>query len=213
MAQDTNVVTDSINTETKYGLRVGIDLSKPLRSLVDKSYSGLEIVGDYRISKKFYAAFELGTESKEYSETNLKSNSSGNYFKIGVDYNSYTNWLGMHNEIFTGLRYGFASFKDEVLAYQIYNTNQTFPQTVVFDSQEFTGLSAHWAELVVGVRTEVLNNLFISVNLRVKRMITDTKPDNFDNLFIPGFQKTYDFSKFGAGYGYSISYLIPLFKK
>ncbi len=35
----------------------------------------------------------------------------------------------------------------------------------------------------------------------------------FDNLYIPGFNRTYDFSEFGAGFGYGISYLIPIYKK
>ncbi len=212
-AQEPETVTDTTNVPTKYGLRIGIDLSKPLRTLIDNNYSGLEIVADYRISKKFYAAAELGNESMQYNETNLSSKFSGSYIKLGVDYNSYVNWVGMHNEIFAGVRYGFATFKDEIIGYQIYNTNQTYPPTLILNPQEFSGLNAHWAEFVLGIRTEVFNNLFLSVNLRLKRLITDTKPENFDNLFIPGYQKTNDFSKFGAGYGYTISYLIPLFKK
>ena len=40
---------DTIIYKTGYGFRLGIDISKPIRALFDKSYSGLEIVGDYRI--------------------------------------------------------------------------------------------------------------------------------------------------------------------
>ncbi|MFO7719393.1 MAG: DUF6048 family protein, partial [Gillisia sp.] len=47
----------------------------------------------------------------------------------------------------------------------------------------------------------------------VKRMVTQSTPSNFDNLTIPGFNRTYDDSSFGVGYGYTISYLIPLYKK
>ncbi len=213
LSQTNEVKVDTLNVPTKYGLRLGVDLSKPLRTLLDNSYSGLEIVGDYRISKKFYVAAELGTESKDFSESNLKSKSSGSYIKLGVDYNSYVNWIGMHNEIFTGLRFGYANFKDELLVYQIYNSDQTFTSPIVRDPQEFSGLSAQWAEFVLGIKTEVFNNLYLSVNLRLKRLFSDTKPENFDNLFIPGYQKTNDFSKYGAGYGYTISYLIPLYKK
>jgi hypothetical protein len=204
---------DSVPGNEKYGLRVGADLSKPLRTLLEDGYSGFELVSDFRISDKFYAAAELGNEKKERFESNLNSIASGSYIKIGADYNAYNNWLGMENAIFGGLRYGFATFRQELLAYGIYTTNQTFPPGFRVEPQEFTGLTAHWAELMVGVKVEVLNNLYLSVNLQLKQMITEDKPQNFDNLYIPGFNRTYDFSKFGVGYGYSVSYLIPIFKK
>lgn len=119
----------------------------------------------------------------------------------------------MQNAINIGLRYGFSSFKQELLAYGIYTTNQTYPGTFRVDPREYTGLTASWLELQVAVKAEILNNLYLSINLQLKRKISETTPDNFDNLFIPGFNRTYDFSEFGAGYGYSLSYLIPIFKK
>ncbi len=212
MAQET--ATDSIPTKKdSYGLRVGVDLSKPIRTLLEDGYSGFEIVGDFRISERFFVAAEIGNEEKERFESNLNSIASGSYVKLGADFNAYQNWLGMENLIYGGLRYGFSTFKQELLAYGIYTTNQTFPGTFRVDPQEFTGLTASWVELQVGVKTEILNNLYLTINLQLKRMISQKEPENFDNLYIPGFNRTYDFSEFGAGYGYSISYLIPIFKK
>jgi hypothetical protein len=209
----TELVTDTLPKVTKYGLRLGADLAKPLRTLLEDGYSGFEVMGDFRVTKKFYAAAEIGNEKKDRTEPNLSSRSSGSYIKIGPDYNTYTNWFGLNNAIYFGLRYGFSTFKQELLAYQVYSTNQTFPPATVSVPVEYTGLTAHWAEFIFGIKTEVLTNLYLSVNLQLKRKITDVKPENFDNLYIPGYNRTYDFSKFGAGYGYSISYLIPIFKK
>jgi hypothetical protein len=209
-----NPATDTVTKQTeKYGLRVGLDISKPARTLLEDGYSGFEIIGDFRITEKFYAAAELGSEKKDRFETNLNSKTNGSYAKVGLDFNSYNNWLGMNNAIYGGLRYGFATFSHELLAYGIYTTNQTFTPAFRVEPKEFNGLTAHWAELIVGVKTEVLNNLYLSINVQLKRKISEDKPDNFDNLYIPGFNRTYDFSEFGVGYGYSISYLIPIFKK
>jgi hypothetical protein len=210
--QDTEAVADTISKETKYGLRIGADLAKPIRSLLEDGYKGFEVMGDFRISKKFYAAAEVGTEEKKYIETNLSSRTSGSYVKIGSDYNTYTNWFGLNNAIYFGLRYGFATFKQELLAYQVYATDQTFPPVSISYPVEYSGLTAQWGELIFGIKTEVLTNLYLSINLQLKRKFTDVKPDNFDNLYIPGYNRTYDFSKFGAGYGYTLSYLIPIFK-
>ena len=63
-AQQTNdsIPKDSVVYKTNYGLRLGVDISKPIRSILQDYNSGIEIVGDYRISKKWYIAAELGNE-------------------------------------------------------------------------------------------------------------------------------------------------------
>ncbi|MFT5237935.1 MAG: hypothetical protein ACI9M9_001537 [Flavobacteriaceae bacterium] len=204
---------DTISIPTKYGLRVGADLAKPIRSLLEDGYTGFEVMADFRISKKYYVAAEIGNEKKDRLESNLSSTTSGSYIKIGADYNAYNNWFGVNNAIYFGFRYGISTFKQELLSYQIYDTNQTFPPTTITEPIEFSGLTANWAELIFGIKTEVLPNLYLCINLQLKRKLAEDIPENFNNLFIPGFNRTYDFSEFGAGYGYTISYLIPLFKK
>ena len=212
-AQSDETATDTIQNTTKYGLRLGADLAKPLRTALEDSYSGFEIMGDFRFSDRLYAAAELGNEKKDYEEINLNAKTSGSYIKLGVDFNAYINWFGLNNSIFGGLRYGFSTFKQELVSYSIYTTDQTFPTSLITESQEFKGLTAHWAELIVGVKTEIVNNLYLSVNFQLKRRLSEDTPEGFDNLYIPGFNRTYDFSEWGAGYGYTVSYLIPIFRK
>ena len=177
-----NTKTDTVPKIEKFGLRVGVDLAKPLRTLIEDGYSGFEVT-------------------------------SGSYAKIGFDYNAYDNWLGMENAITLGLRYGFSTFKQELLSYRIYTNNPAFPTETIFAPQKYSGLNAHWAEFILGIKTEILNNLYLSISVQLKRKISETEPENFANLYIPGFNRTYDYSEFGVGYGYSISYLIPIFKK
>jgi len=214
VAQNNNeIATDTVPRIEKFGIRVGVDLAKPLRTLIEDGYSGFELMGDFRVTKKFYAAVELGNEKKDWDEPYISSKTSGSYAKIGFDYNAYENWLGMENAITLGLRYGFSSFKQELLSYRIYTDNPAFPTETIYDPQEFSGLNAHWAEFILGIKTEIVNNLYLSINVQLKRKISETEPENFANLYIPGFNRTYDYSEFGVGYGYSISYLIPIFKK
>ena len=204
---------DTIVQKTKYGLRFGVDLSKPLRSGLEDGYQGFELLADLRIQERFYLAAELGNEKKDYFESNINALTKGSYFKVGLNYNAYLNWAGMTNEIFTGLRYGFSSFSQELKGYEIYSTNQSFPPTFVTQNIEYSGLTAHWAEFILGVKTEVLNNVYLSLNLQLKRKLSEVVPENFDNLCIPGFNRTYDFSQWGVGYGYNLTYLLPLIKK
>ena len=77
-----SIPKDSIIYKTNYGLRLGVDISKPIRSLLQDYNSGIEIVGDYRISKKWYAAAELGNEEFTSNEDFTNSTSKGSYLKI-----------------------------------------------------------------------------------------------------------------------------------
>lgn len=206
-------VGDTTVYREKYGLRLGVDLSKPLRSLVDEDYQGFQILGDYRIYEDYYLAAEIGNEKNTISETNVISSAAGSYIKVGGNYNAYNNWEGMQNLIFVGLRYGFATFSTELQEFSIYTTDSYFEPDIRTEIQEFNNLTASWAELQLGIKVEVLNNLYLGAHVELKRRISQTKPTNFDNLYIPGFNRTYDGSSFGTGFGYSISYLVPLYKK
>lgn len=204
---------DSIVIKEKFGIRVGADLSKAITSIIDEDYKGFEILGDYRVYKDYYAAAEIGIEEKQYTEPYLDGTANGSYIKIGANYNAYENWLDMQNEIFVGVRYGFASFSQTLNKFAIYTSDSYFPVDIRQANQEFKSLNASWGEVQAGLKTEVLNNLFLSLHVQLKVMISDKKPDNFDNLYIPGFHRTYGGSAIGVGWGYSLSYLIPVVKK
>jgi hypothetical protein len=206
--------TDSIVFQDKYGLRFGVDLSKLGRTAFESDYSGFEINADYRISKRLYIAGELGFEEKATKSDYLDTSAKGNYFKAGIDYNLYTNWLGMENLIVSGLRFGLSRFSQTRDRYTIYDTHsQTWSQIQNNESIEFSGLTAAWVELVFGLKAELFNNLFLGFNVQLKARVSEKSPDNFKNLYIPGFGRTYDSSKIGTGFSYSISYLLPIYKK
>lgn len=212
--EENSAVKGSISLyKQKFGLRVGLDLSKIARTTFEEGYSGFEIVGDYRFSKRFYAAAEIGTEERTWNKDNLVTNTKGNYIKLGADFNAYKNWLGMNNAIAVGLRYGFSNFSQELVSYPIFTSNTTFPTNIRTDGTISNGLTASWVEFIIAVKTEIFTNLYLSLNLQLKRMLSQQSPDGFDNLIVPGFNRTYDFSEFGAGYGYTLSYFIPLYKK
>ena len=205
---------DTLKIKQKYGIRIGGDLSKLVRSFIDDDYKGFEVNGDYRLTKKWYLAGEIGVEEKTTDAEFINATTQGTYFKVGADYNAYENWYGMENMIYGGLRVGASTFNQTLNSYGVYSDTQYWtPQFATSESIEFSGLSAIWAEVITGIKVEVLNNLYLGANLQFKYIVTQDQPDNFENLYIPGYNKTYDSGNFGFGYGYNISYLIPLFKK
>lgn len=211
-AQETDSVVKPVKIE-RYGVRLGVDISKIARSIYDKNYQGLELVGDYRLTKKYFLAAELGNENKTTDDDQINFTTKGSYLKVGFDYNAHENWLDLENIISIGLRYSLSTFSQKINSYEIYNPNPYFgvvPDTP--SGQEFSGLTAQWVEVVAGMKTKVFSNVFVGFSLRANRLFTNQKPSGFDNLYIPGFNRTYD-GDFGVGFNYTISYFIPIYKK
>ena len=218
-AKATTVIATKTDTivpvkKDRYGVRVGVDLYKLTRGLYDSNYKGIELVGDYRLTKNYYAAAELGSEDKTTEDDRLNTTTKGTYIKAGFDYNAYKNWLDMENIISIGLRGGFSTFNQELNSYKIYNSNPYWDEMPWQASGEtFNGLTAGWIEVVAGVKVKVYNNIFVGFSLRMNTLIFDKKPsENFENLYIPGFNRTYA-GNFGAGFNYTVTYFIPLYKK
>ena len=196
----------------RYGLRVGVDLFKLSRSFYETDYRGLELVGDYRLTRRHFLAVEIGNENKTVDEDQLNFTTKGTYLKVGFDYNTYENWLNMENIISVGLRYGVSSFSQTLNNYTVYNPNPYFGETpLIVSGDNYDGLTAQWVEVVAGIKAKVFNNVFVGFSFRLNRMLSQKRPDSFDNLYIPGFNRTYN-GDYGVGFNYTVSYFIPLYK-
>lgn len=209
-----SAANDSTKIKLKYGLRLGGDIGKLARSFFDDDYSGFEVMADYRLKEKMYVAAELGFEEKYTVNDYLDIKTTGSYIKGGVDFNMYENWLDMDNMIYTGFRVGASSFSHDLNSFTIYSIDQYWsPQLTSDTKQEFNGLTAFWAEVILGMKAELFNNFYFGLNLQLKVLVTETVPDDFENVFIPGFGKTYDSGRIGTSYSYFLAYRIPLYKK
>ena len=203
---------DSVVVKNKYGIRIGLDFSKQIRMLTE-DYKGLSLYGDVKIKERLFIVSELGSDEKELRTDNLRSKFSGNYIKAGLNYNLYNNLPGLNNEIYVGFRFATSKFKSEISEYIIYNKDRFLSQDPIFDNIINKGLNANWVELIIGINAELLNNLFMGLSLRLNRMLNQKKPENFTNLYIPGFNKVTENNNFGTGLTYSLIYQIPIIKK
>ena len=204
--------SDTIYVKNKYGIRAGIDLSKQIRMLTEE-YSGLSLYGDIKIKERLFIVAELGNDQKTIETENINSKLSGSYIKTGFNYNLYNNLPGLNNEIYVGLRYSQSLFKNELIDYSIYNKDRFWNDQRILEYKEFDNLKSSWIEFVVGFNSEIKNNLFMGLSLRLNRMLKQDIPENFTNLFIPGFNKVTENNNFGTGITYSIIYQIPIIKK
>ncbi len=221
-AQNSAQEKDTVSRKYAYGLRVGVDLSRPVFAFLRDNYTGLELTGDFRLTERWWLAAELGNEERTQEE-NLEQNTlytytaSGSYIKLGGDYNTYTNWYGMRNQIHIGGRYAFSTFSQTLENFRFFDSNRFFsPDEFVLgsnESQEFSSLNASWLEFVIGMKAEVIKNIYVGMSARLAHLITNKEADNFNNLWIPGFNKVTEDSKWGVGFNYTISYFLPLYKK
>lgn len=203
---------DSTTYKSPYGLRLGIDISKPIMGMIDSNSSGLEFVADYRITKNWFIAVELGNQEERTVEDYTTSTSKGNYFKVGVNYNAYKNWLDMNNEIFVGFRYASSTFDQTLNSYKINTGSDYFTSNTTNSPVTTNGLTAQWTEFVMGIKVETFKNLFLGFSFSYKIMLDLKHPNNFKTLYVPGFNRVFD-TETGFGFNYTISYLIPFVNK
>jgi len=180
-------IKDSTKTH-KFGLRVGTDLSKLAKTAIIEDYTAFEINADYKFSKKYSLAGEFGNEKRTIDETQVNFTTEGSYFKIGVDYNAYENWLDMENAIFVGLRYGLSSYKNTLNSRTIFNSDPYWGESgLKTDPINYDSSTTHLVELIIGIKAEIFNNLYLGINAQLKKYGGNKIPDNFANLYIPCF--------------------------
>ncbi|HLW41217.1 MAG TPA: DUF6048 family protein [Flavobacterium sp.] len=195
-----------------YGLRIGTDLVKASKNIWDNNYTGFEISADYRYNKNYYIAAEAGFENRFKEDDQVTYTTSGMFLKIGLDRNFHQNWLDMNNLIYVGARYGVSLHSQTLHTYRVNTGSGYFNEELQYPELKSNGLSAHWLELVFGIKVEIVDHLFLGMNVRFNGLLTQKQPEGFENLYYPGYGQKYS-GNIGAGFGYSISYLIPFKKK
>ncbi|HYH56491.1 MAG TPA: DUF6048 family protein [Anseongella sp.] len=184
------------------GLRVGIDLLKPILSFMNDQPQGAEFSLDYEIKKNYFAVVEGGWQQMELDEVRYNYATDGIFGRLGVDYNFMKRMRPRSSEMaYVGFRYGFSSFNlqaDSVLLSEGYWGD-------LLTNVPRTSLQAHWAELLLGVKAEILDNFFLGWTIRAAFLAGGgiTKRDVVP-VRVPGYGRTEKKPVFG--FTYSIFY-------
>jgi len=189
------------------GPRFGIDVSRFLMPYIQKAtQSGFEIQADYPWKGNFFPTVEAGYMSVNDVKETFHYTNKGPYARLGIDLNiSKFESLSDNDLVFVGVRYGFSRFAQETLSANYTNywgaLQTSFPKDY---------LNAHWAELVFGLKGELLPNFFLGWSVRAKFLLSATKDAHVTPYVIPGLGYTnaevpFDFS-------ITVSYRIPLIK-
>ena len=215
------LTSGSIYAQKEYGIRAGVDLSKLVRSELQKDYTGFEIFGDLTLKDKTKIAVEIGSETfntNEAIDTNLlySYQVSGEYLKLGVDWEIYQRKPGERNQITAGARYVISSFDINQGTTNFYDTAwvQRYGEFPNFNLEgpSHNGLSASYLEGVLGFKTHLTKQFYLGGSFRMGFLVGQKEPENFDNLWIPGFNRVTDGARFGFSYNYGLSYYLPIKK-
>ncbi len=190
------------------GISLGVDLSRFAIRYFQPYRTDATINLDARFMDRFYFASDISYNNTSHRDENYRYRSSGMSATLGVNYNFLKKNVPRENFIiYGGLRYGLAFFNYEIPEYRIYsdywgNVRGNFPSTSQL---------AHWMEMTVGIKVEVLKNFYLGWSLHERILLNGglAKKD-FPPLIIPGFGKGYKRSAFDVQY--SVSYLFPIWK-
>jgi hypothetical protein len=200
-------VKDSIYT-TSGGLRIGLDISRFVVMAFQPYRTDITVQADAQINKRLYGAIEVGYNKTSHSDTSYTYKGNGEYVTIGVDYDFLKKREPQEkNMVYGGIRYGFAHNTYEAPAYAIHSD---YWGSNITGSYPKTSITAHWIELVFGLRVEVLKNFFLGWGVREKIMVSNSASSEFPPIVIPGFGSGSKRSQFDMTY--TVSYYIPLYK-
>ncbi len=189
------------------GPRIGIDLSRFLLPALQKGdRHGWEIQGDIPYKGNYFPTLELGMQWFDDREAGFHYMNNGAYGRLGVDINiEKFQSLQDYDIVFVGVRYGYARFNE-----QVNNINYTNYWGTINTSFPKKSISAHWAELVFGMKGEIFSNVFLGWSLRIKFPFYQTYDPNIIPYIIPGIGKTT--GEVPADFSFTLSYRIPMFK-
>jgi hypothetical protein len=189
------------------GPRIGIDLSRFVLPYMQKgNRSGWEIQSDFPYKGNWFPTFEFGMQKFDDKRDNFRYKNSGTYARLGIDMNIVKfESLNDHDLVFIGVRYGYSRFNHEASSI-VYSNYWDSITTSVLNRK----MSAHWAELVVGMKGEIFSNFFLGWTLRAKFPLSVTKDPVIKPYIIPGIGKTSSGTPFDFSVG--LYYRFPIFR-
>ncbi len=189
------------------GPRIGIDLSRFLLPVMQTAKrNGCELQADVPYKGNYFPTFEFGMQWFDDQRDGFRYKNSGTYARLGVDMNIVKfESLSDHDFVFIGARYGYSLFNQETTDIKYSNYWGTLATVVPKHT-----MNAHWAELVFGMKGEIVRNFFLGWTLRAKFPLAVTEDPNITPYMIPGIGKTSNGVPFDFSFG--VYYRFPIFR-
>jgi hypothetical protein len=178
--------TPVINVDSFSQLRFGIDISRPVWNYLTDSRTSYEFELDYYFKKELYFAFETGWGNAEINYPDLKFKSTNSYYRGGITKGMLKRQSSQDWDMaFIGFRYGLAPIQRSEASYIVIdsfwgNTTGTVPSK---------NMTLHWAEVVGGVKVELVKGLFLGWTARAKFRLNKKPFQELPPSYITGYGK------------------------
>ena len=183
-------------------IRFGVDLYGLGISAFGSNTTSLEANMDV-VFGKYFLSFDYGTFDITHDNTGFEYNSSGSFFRAGVD----VNFLKKEPDeaaLFFGLKYGRAQFDDN-LTYTILDENIG---DVIDAKRSNNGLGAGWFEMNFGLKVRVWKQFMLGATTRFKFGLSIEDTTELEPFDIPGYGRASE--NIWWGFNYYLIYRIPL---
>lgn len=170
------------------GSTLGVEIAGLGSYLLGSDIMSTEAMLQVNLLNRFMPVAEVGfakVDSKS-DATDILYKTSAPYFKIGADYNFFYNKEHLPGYLYGGLRYGFSSFSYDVDAPAMKDPNYGGQMEIPF-SYHGISTTAHWLEIVAGIKVKIYRRFCMGWSVRYKRRLSYTKHTNTEPWYIPGF--------------------------
>ncbi len=195
-------LTDSI--PVFQGMSVMVDAVGPGWYALGGDFFSTEVALEVNLLNRFFPVLEVGYGKTDATneDTELHYKTAAPYFRVGLNYNVQYKKKSP-GYIYAGGRVGYTSFKYDVDGPPM--TDPVWGGEIPF---RFTDIESNalWAELMVGVRTQIYKNFHMGWSFRYKVRLNVKDSPNASPWYIPGFGAS-DNTSFGATY--DLVYRIP----
>lgn len=195
-------LTDSI--PVFQGMSVMVDAVGPGWYALGGDFFSTEVALEVNLLNRFFPVLEVGYGRTDATneDTELHYKTAAPYFRVGLNYNVQYKKKSP-GYIYAGGRVGYTSFKYDVDGPPM--TDPVWGGEIPF---RFTDIESNalWAELMVGVRTQIYKNFHMGWSFRYKVRLNVKDSPNASPWYIPGFGAS-DNTSFGATY--DLVYRIP----
>jgi hypothetical protein len=164
-------------------IRAGFDIYGPVSYFTNRNNLNIEgFMAMERTSKKTLV-IEAGFQNFKYSQYNYSYHSTGAFIKGGVDFNMIQPFLAAGKYYAgVGLRYGLSIFNSEISSFK----HDNYWGTATGSLPSSLHL-AHFIEFTPGIKTEILKNVSIGWNLRLRLMVYSGTARDLKPVSVPGY--------------------------
>ena len=184
-------------------IRVGFDIYGPVNYFLDNKNLSLEgFIAFERDSKKTYV-LETGYQDFRYSQYNYAYWSKGTFIRGGVDFNIIKPYAAA-GKYFAGigLRYGLSLYSSGFPSFNHDNYWGTATGSIASSVH-----LAHFIEINPGIKTQILKNVSIGWNIRLRFMVYRGTGKDLKPVLVPGFGNAV--KTFSPGINYYIIFNFP----